>query len=62
MITEIHWPKIKHKGKDPRKNVTASIGITIFRPGDDLTNLQERADQALYQGKQQGGNQVNIAF
>jgi len=62
MVTEIHWPKIKHNGKDPRKNVTVSIGIAIFRSGDDLTSLQERADQALYQGKQQGRNQVNIAF
>ncbi len=61
MLTEINWPKIKHNGKDPRRNVTASIGVAIFRSGDDLTSLQERADQALYLAKQQGRNQVNIA-
>lgn len=60
MVTQIHWPKVPYTGKDPRKNVTVSIGIAVFRPGDDLTSLQERADQALYLGKQQGRNQVNI--
>jgi diguanylate cyclase len=36
--------------------VTISCGITEFRSGDTPTSVYERADQALYQAKQQGRN------
>lgn len=36
--------------------VTVSIGMAQMRPKDSLQNLISRADQALYQAKQQGRN------
>jgi diguanylate cyclase (GGDEF)-like protein len=36
--------------------VTVSIGMAQMRPKDNLQSLIERADQALYQAKQQGRN------
>jgi diguanylate cyclase (GGDEF)-like protein/PAS domain S-box-containing protein len=45
-----------------RITVTASMGIAEFSGEDDLTldELIERADQALYQAKRQGRNQVCV--
>lgn len=39
-------------------NLTISIGVTEFQQGDARPELIERADQALYQAKQNGKNQV----
>jgi len=39
-------------------SVTASFGVTQWQPGEGYVALFERADQALYQAKQQGRNQV----
>ncbi|MBV1786482.1 GGDEF domain-containing protein [Marinobacterium sp. D7] len=39
-------------------SITASFGITCLRAEDNLPTLIERADQALYQAKQQGRNRV----
>ncbi len=38
--------------------VTVSMGISLFQPEDSQTSLFERADQALYQAKKSGRNQV----
>lgn len=38
--------------------VTASFGVTTLHPGDDLSGLVARADEALYQAKAKGRNQV----
>jgi diguanylate cyclase len=38
-------------------SITISCGITEFAPGDTGDTAFERADQALYQAKQQGRNQ-----
>jgi diguanylate cyclase (GGDEF)-like protein len=38
--------------------VTASIGLSCFKEGDIETTIFERADKALYQGKQNGRNRV----
>ena len=38
--------------------LTVSIGVTDFRAGDTRVQLIERADQALYQAKEAGKNQV----
>jgi diguanylate cyclase (GGDEF)-like protein len=38
--------------------LTVSIGVTEFQAGDTRTSLLERADQALYQAKDNGKNQV----
>lgn len=38
--------------------ITMSAGVAILHPGDSLAHLLHRADQALYQAKEAGRNQV----
>jgi diguanylate cyclase (GGDEF)-like protein/PAS domain S-box-containing protein len=38
--------------------VTLSFGITVYRRADSADELVERVDQALYQSKQSGRNQI----
>lgn len=45
-------------GKGVLGNVTASIGVAQFRPGDSLPHLFERADRCLFDAKNRGRNQV----
>ena len=45
----------------PVRQVTASFGTTMLRPGDSLDSVLQRADQALYRAKEQGGNRVEAA-
>ena len=39
-------------------NLTVSIGVTSFRSGDDADSFYRRADEALYEAKSSGRNQV----
>jgi len=39
---------------------TASFGVSAYQPGDTSSSLIERADQALYEAKRLGKNQVII--
>ena len=39
-------------------NITVSIGLSCFKEGDMEASVFERADKALYQGKQNGRNRV----
>lgn len=41
--------------------VTSSFGIAELNPNEDFISLFHRADQALYQSKQRGGNQITTA-
>lgn len=41
--------------------VTATLAVSEIRPGESFESALNRADQALYQGKQQGRNQVVLA-
>lgn len=43
-------------------NVTASFGIAALAPGDSLSSLLVRADQALYQAKSSGRDCVRISL
>jgi diguanylate cyclase (GGDEF)-like protein len=38
--------------------VTASVGVTVVRPGDEGHEVLGRADQAMYRAKGAGGNRV----
>jgi diguanylate cyclase (GGDEF)-like protein len=38
--------------------VTMSVGVTLARKGEDTAALIARADDAMYQAKQTGRNQV----
>jgi len=42
------------------QQVTVSVGVTDFRPGDTMDTLLRRADAALYGAKRQGRNQVTL--
>jgi len=41
--------------------VTASLGLSAFKPGDSLDDILKRCDQALYQAKHSGRNQLVVA-
>ncbi len=41
-------------------NVTASVGVTMCRPGEDSTQVLQRADDALYDAKRAGRNRVVV--
>jgi diguanylate cyclase (GGDEF)-like protein len=44
----------------PELSVTVSIGVTQVKPDDDLDKLMKRADQALYQSKENGRNRATL--
>lgn len=41
--------------------VTASFGVATMQPGEDLSSLLRRADEALYRAKREGRNRVCVA-
>lgn len=41
-------------------NITISLGVTAYQPGDTADSLISRADQALYSSKAHGRNQVTM--
>ena len=41
--------------------LTASFGVSVSRPGDNLTRLVARADDALYRAKAGGRDRVEMA-
>ena len=43
-----------------RIKVTVSIGGTLYKKGEDISNTIERADKLMYVSKQNGKNQTNI--
>ncbi len=45
---------------DSEIRLTASFGVSAYQPGETSTSLIERADQALYEAKRLGKNQVII--
>jgi diguanylate cyclase (GGDEF)-like protein len=40
----------------PDRNITISLGVTIAEPGDTVSSLLRRADEALYEAKRGGRN------
>jgi diguanylate cyclase (GGDEF)-like protein len=45
----------------PVGQVTASLGATLLQSEDNQETVLQRADQALYRAKEQGGNRVVAA-
>lgn len=46
---------------DSTLKATMTIGVTEVLPGERLSDAIDRADNALYEGKKSGRNQVNVA-
>ncbi len=59
LLEAIRSLNIDYEGTDIQ--VTASIGIAACRPEDNAEMLLKRADQALYQAKQDGRDRVVVA-
>jgi len=55
------FSNVVYEVKDKKFHVTLSGGISIFPRWTKPSALIEAADQALYQAKKQGGNQVVLA-
>ena len=53
-----HWKEMTSPGTSIR--VTASFGVAAYQPGDTVDGFIERADQALYDAKMMGKNQVVV--
>lgn len=41
-------------------NITVSLGVACWKPGEALETLIDRADQALYRSKREGRNRVTV--
>lgn len=55
--------RIKRIGSDETvANITISLGVASWLPGETEQQLIARADNALYQSKQQGRNRVTLAL
>ena len=52
--------KVRSLEFDRQFTVTCSAGIAQFENGDTVDNLIEKADQSLYQAKQEGRNKVCV--
>ena len=49
-------------GKVSDLEITISIGVTQYRQDEEISSFVQRADQAMYQSKQAGRNQVSCLF
>lgn len=60
--TTIENGRIRRNDKDKMlAQVTISLGVTSYHPGELASEFIARADQALYASKEQGRNRVTIA-
>ncbi len=53
---------IPFRFKDERISISISIGATLFRTGDRITDAFERADKALYEAKNAGRDRLVITI
>jgi diguanylate cyclase len=49
---------VRSDTKEPLGQVTISLGIASYRPGEDVMDFVNRADRALYASKDRGRNRV----
>ncbi len=47
-------------GVQPPLRITASLGVAVLQPNDELDDLVARADAALYRAKENGRNRVEV--
>jgi diguanylate cyclase (GGDEF)-like protein len=55
------FAKLVHRHKDTDITVTFSCGVAGSQPGEEFSELAQRADTALYAAKRNGRNQVCMA-
>jgi diguanylate cyclase len=48
--------KVKLETGQGIREVTCSLGIAQFQPGDTIDDLMKRADLTLYRAKEEGGD------
>jgi len=60
-VAESNLAEAEGDAKDARSKITICCGIAEYQVGDTLDTLLYRADQAMYQCKEMGGNGVVIA-
>lgn len=53
---------IPFRFKDERISISISLGATLFRSGDRITDAFERADKALYEAKNAGRDRIVITL
>lgn len=51
---------VRSDNKEPLGQITVSLGVAQYRPGEDIMELINRADQALYNSKHSGRNKVSL--
>ena len=56
------WNQACHNIDEQAINLTISIGVACYMPNQTLKNFIKRADDAIYQAKQQGRNRVVTAY
>lgn len=47
---------------DKAVNITVSIGVTEYCPGENLSSFVQRADKAMYVSKQKGRNRISSLY
>lgn len=50
--------ELYHIGSEQHVHITVSIGVTLWHPADTPESMIQRADNALYQAKGKGRNQI----
>lgn len=51
---------VRSDNKQPLGQITVSLGVAAYHPGEDPLETVNRADQALYRSKQKGRNKVTV--
>ena len=59
-ITQLLQQQIRNIEVDNISNISASFGLTIYRPGDTQESLFQRIDKALYKAKALGRDRYEI--
>jgi len=53
--------RIRRQGaEETLAKVTLSLGVTLYRAGEEMREFLERADRALYTSKEQGRDRVTV--